>query len=75
MTTTSYLPMVILAVILISAIAVLAYLTLKKWRTSRAPSDQVDPDAVKREWLVREAHSAVDERAARHLGNRKPFQH
>jgi hypothetical protein len=67
----TYLPMMILASLLICGLAVMAYLTLRKWRNSRTPSEQVDPAQPMQEWLVREAHSAVDQRTAHRSGTDK----
>lgn len=71
MSTSTYLPMMILAGLLICGLAVMAYLTLRKWRNSRTPSEQVDPAQPTQEWQVREAHSAIDQRAAHRSGTDK----
>lgn len=48
----------VLAILLIFALAVAAYFTLGKWRSSRSPSKQLSPDVVQRRWLNREARNA-----------------
>ncbi|AYD00148.1 hypothetical protein [Neorhizobium sp. NCHU2750] len=54
MTNVTYLPMIALAAVLIAALATAAFLILRRWRTSRAPSSQRPPEQPTREWLARE---------------------
>ncbi len=65
---TTYLPMTVLSAALLFALGAAAYFTIRKWRRSRAPTPQTSPERVTDEWMVREAHNAVDQRASRKYG-------
>ncbi|CUX66836.1 exported hypothetical protein [Agrobacterium tumefaciens str. Kerr 14] len=60
----TYLPMSILAALLVCALAAAAIAVYSRWRRSRAPSPQVPPEEPTHEWLTREAHNGVGQRAS-----------
>ncbi len=64
----TYLPMSILAAVLVCALSAAAISIYSRWRRSRAPSKQVPPEEPTYEWLTREAHNAVDQRASTRYG-------
>ncbi|MBO0145502.1 hypothetical protein JZX87_30780 [Agrobacterium sp. Ap1] len=54
----TYLPMSILAAILVCALAAAAIAVYSRWRRSRAPSKQVPPEEPTYDWIYREAENA-----------------
>ncbi|WP_313606982.1 hypothetical protein [Rhizobium sp.] len=64
----TYLPMTILAALLVCALAATAIAIYSRWRRSRAPSPQVPSEEPTHEWLTREAHNGVDQRASKKYG-------
>jgi hypothetical protein len=58
MTPATYLPMIGLAVFLIAAIGVFAFLILRRGKLKRRPSFDGDPEITTKEWLEREAENA-----------------
>lgn len=58
MTPATYLPMIALAIFLISAIGVFAFITLRRGKLQRRQSFEGDPSATTDEWLKREAENA-----------------
>jgi hypothetical protein len=59
----------VLFCLLAFALAVTAYFTLGQWRSSRAPSEQIPPDVVTKQWLNRDARNARQVAGSAH-GNR-----
>lgn len=64
----TYLPMSMLALILVCALAVAALTIYGRWRRSRTPTAQVPPEEATYEWLKRKAHNAGAQRAPRKYG-------
>jgi hypothetical protein len=58
MTPATYLPMIALAVFLIIAIAIFAFIILRRGKLQRRQSFDGDPSANTHEWLQREAENA-----------------
>ncbi len=58
MTTLTYAPMIALAVFLILAIGVFAFIILRRGKMRRVESSLVDPDKPTYDWLYREAENA-----------------
>lgn len=54
----TYLPMSVLAALLICALAAAAIAVYSRWRRSRTPTQQVPPEQPTDEWLHREAENA-----------------
>lgn len=54
----TYLPMSILAAILVFALVAAAIAVYSRWRQSRTPTEQVSPEEPTYEWLYREAENA-----------------
>lgn len=66
-------PMIILAVVLVTALAITAYFTLGRWERSRSPNKQVPPEVATKRWLNREAHNAREKDANMREPNRRPY--
>jgi hypothetical protein len=62
-------PMIFLAVVLLIALGITAYLTLGSWRSSRTPTRQIAPELATKRWLNREARNARNDREP----SRHPF--
>ena len=58
MTTMTFAPMLALAIFLISAIGIFAYITLRRGKLKNRNPSQVDPDKPNAEWLKRESENA-----------------
>jgi hypothetical protein len=65
MTPATYLPMIALAVVLISAIGVFAFIILRRGKLQRRQSFDGDPATTTQEWLEREAENAKKLKARR----------
>lgn len=50
--------MILLATVLVFALGIFAFLTLRRWRTARNPTPQTTPEAANDAWLKREADNA-----------------
>lgn len=66
MTTLTYAPMLALAIFLIAAIGVFAFIILRRGKLRRVQSSLVGADKPTRDWLRREADNAVDYRSGGH---------
>ncbi|MGA1835155.1 hypothetical protein [Rhizobium wenxiniae] len=66
MTTMTFAPMLALAIFLIVAIGVFAFIILRRGKLKNRNPSQVDPDKPAREWLEREARNADDQRTGGH---------
>ncbi len=62
MTTMTFAPMLALAVFLIVAIGVFAFVILRSGKLKNRNPSQVEPDKQTREWLEREARNADNQR-------------
>lgn len=58
MTPATYLPMIALAVFLIIAIGICAFIILRRGKLHRRQSFDGDPSGTKQKWLKREAENA-----------------
>lgn len=58
MTALTYLPMIALAVFLIGAVGIFAFLILRRGKMRRVVRTETDPATATHEWLEREAENA-----------------